>query len=262
VDLTVREGEYVGLIGQNGAGKSTLARLLVGLLRPGAGTVALGGRPLTGLSRGEIASRIGYVFQNPDFQFFKGTCFAEVAFGLKLRGLPEAEVEERAMAALSALGMGAYRDEHPHFFSRGQRRRVAIATVLAMEPEVIVLDEPTTGLDTGTAARLLDVIDALRERGHAIVILTHEMRAVLERCDRLVLVHDGRIVLDDDPRRAFEEREVLERCHVRPPPLAELFGCLPCSPTLLPRTSEEAAGLVARLSSGAGLTVRDGIGGA
>jgi len=240
VDLTVREGEYVGLIGQNGAGKSTLAKLLVGLLRPGAGTVALDGRPLAGLSRREIASRIGYVFQNPDFQFFKGTCFAEVAFGLELRGLPEAEVEERAVAALSALGMEAYRDEHPHFLSRGQRRRVAIATVLAMEPEVIVLDEPTTGLDTGTAARLLDVIDALRERGHAIMMLTHEMRAVLERCDRLVLVHDGRIVLDDDPRRAFGEKEVLERCHLRPPPLAELFGGLPWSPTLLPRTGEEA----------------------
>jgi energy-coupling factor transport system ATP-binding protein len=245
IDLTVTEGEYVGLIGQNGAGKSTLARLLAGLLRPERGEVMLGGRPLGRLSRREIVAHVGYVFQNPDFQFFSRTCLEEVAFGLRLRGLPEADAGRRAAAALESLGVGDYRDEHPHFLSRGQRRRVAIASVLALEPRGIVLDEPTTGLDVGTATHLLDVVDGLRERGHAIVMLTHEMRAVLERCDRLVLVRDGRVELDDDPRRAFKERGLLESCGIQPPPLAELVEGLPwCSTPLLPRTSREAAALM------------------
>jgi len=245
IDLTIREGEYIGLIGQNGAGKSTLARLLAGLLRPERGGVALGGRPISGLSREEIVARVGYVFQNPDYQFFSKSCFEEVAFGPRLRKLPEAEVERRAISALEQLEVDGYRDEHPHFLSRGQRRRVAIASMLALEPEVIVLDEPTTGLDTGTASRLLNVVDGLRDRGHTIVMLTHEMRAVLERCDRLVLVHDGQVVLDDDPRKAFKERITLEECGIRPPPLARLVEELPwCSPLLLPRTSQEAATLV------------------
>jgi len=245
IDLTVMEGEYIGLIGQNGAGKSTLAKLLAGLLRPERGKVMLGGRPLDRLSRREIVAHIGYVFQNPDFQFFSDTCLEEVAFGLRLRGLPEADAARRATAALESLGVGDYRDDHPHFLSRGQRRRVAIASVLALEPRLIVLDEPTTGLDVGTATHLLDVVDGLRERGHAIVMLTHEMRAVLERCDRLVLIQDGQVALDDDPRRAFKEREVLEDCGIRPPPLAELVEGLPwCSQSLLPRTSREAAALM------------------
>lgn len=245
IDLAVREGEYVGLIGQNGAGKSTLARLLAGLLRPQRGGVTLDGHSVFELPRSEAVARIGYVFQNPDLQFFSKTCFEEVAFGLRLRKLPESEVERRATLALEQLGIVAYRDEHPHFLSRGQRRRVTIASVLALEPRVIVLDEPTTGLDTGTAARLLDVIDTLRERGHSIVMLTHEMRAVLERCDRLVLVHDGEVVLEDDPRQAFKQREVLELCGIQPPPLVRLVEELPlCSPPLLPRTSREAVALL------------------
>lgn len=246
VDLTLREGEYLGLIGQNGAGKSTLVRLLAGLLKPSKGVVFLGGRSISHLSRKEITARIGYVFQNPDFQFFKDTCFEEVAFGLRLQGLSEKEVEERAMSALSQLEVESYRDEHPHFLSRGQRRRVAIATVLALAPGVILLDEPTTGLDSGTASRLLDVIDGLREEGHSVVMLTHEMPAVLERCDRLVLVHEGQILLDDDPRRAFLEREVMGACHIRPPPLADLFGSLGWNEMyLLPRTNQEAASFIA-----------------
>lgn len=251
IDLTFREGEYVGLIGQNGAGKSTLARLLAGLLRPERGGVKLGGRPISELSRQEIVACLGYVFQNPDYQFFSKTCLEEVAFGLRLRGMSETEAEWRAVAALEQLGVDEYGDEHPHFLSRGQRRRVAIASVLALEPEVIVLDEPTTGLDTGTATRLLDVVDGLRSRGHTIVMLTHEMYAVLERCDRLVLVHDGQVLLDDHPRRAFTERETLEGCGIQPPPLARLFAGLPgCLPSLLPRTSREAA---AQLSNARGL---------
>lgn len=247
IDLSLREGEYVGLIGQNGAGKSTLARLLAGLLRPERGGVKLGDRPVSELSRQEIVARVGYVFQNPDYQFFSKTCLEEVAFGLRLRGLPEAEAERRAVAALEELDVDEYGDEHPHFLSRGQRRRVAIATMLALEPEVLILDEPTTGLDTGTAARLLDVVDGLRDRGHTIVMLTHEMHAVLERCDRLVLVHDGQVLLDDDPRRGFKEWETLEACGIQPPPLARLVEGLPgCSPSLIPRTSLEAAALLSR----------------
>lgn len=247
VDLTVRAGEYVGLVGRNGAGKSTLARLLAGLVRPGAGVVRLGDSTVSDLPRREIAARVGYVFQNPDMQFFRRTCLEEVACGLELRGLPTEEVTERAGRALEALGMADARDEHPHFLSRGQRRRIAIATVLALEPALIVLDEPTTGLDDSTAAAMLNVIDGLRARGHAIVLLTHEMRTVLERCDRVVVMDHGRLVLDDDPAVAFQEPGTLARCGLRPPPLAEIFGGLPGNEVApLPRTSRQAAGLLAR----------------
>lgn len=246
VDLVVREGELIGVAGPNGAGKSTLAKLLVGLLRPQAGRVSVRGVPLERLRRSELARRIGYVFQDPDYQFFRATCFEEVAFGLRLHGLAERDVDRRVMDSLDALGVAGCRDEHPHFLSRGQRRRVAIATVLAMEPDVLILDEPTSGVDGRTADRLLDTVEALRRRAHAVLLLTHEMRPILERCSRLLVVHDGQLKADGDPRALFGEASRVRRFGLEPPPLTELFGRLwPPSPSLLPRTSADAARLLA-----------------
>lgn len=253
VDLHLREGEYVGLIGANGAGKSTVARLLVGLLTPQHGTIRLRDEPLRGMSRREISSRIGYVFQNPDYQFFSRTCRDEVAVGLRLHDYSAEEAKELATAVLDELGMAKFADHHPHFLSRGQRRRVAVASMLAMRPQVLVLDEPTTGLDSGAATAMLDLVDELRDRGHAVLLLTHEMWAVLERCDRVVMLDDGRVRLDDDPRRAFARHDVLAECGITAPPLAELFELLPGGPpALLPRTSEDAAALLDRRSAGNG----------
>jgi len=137
-----------------------------------------------------------------------------------------------------------YAREHPHFLSRGERRRVAIATVLALQPEIIILDEPTTGLDTGTATRMLEVVKGLHELGHTIIMLTHEMTAVLEYCTRMVLIDDGQVALDMDPRWGFYEKELLESCAIRVPPVAEFIQALPWT-TLppLPRSCQSAADL-------------------
>jgi energy-coupling factor transport system ATP-binding protein len=243
VTLAVHPGEYVALVGSNGAGKSTLARLLAGLLRPRLGAVELGGRPLSGLPRREIARRAGCVFQNPDVQFFTSTCQEEVAFGLRLHGLESAEIEARVSDTLDELGLAEFAREHPHFLSRGQRRRLALATALALRPAVLVLDEPTTGLDGGTAGRLLDLVDRLRARGHAIVVLTHEMRVVLERAERVVVLHAGRIVADGDPRRLLTDADLVGRCGIAPPVAAQVA---PGS-----RTSAEAAARLAGRVEGA-----------
>lgn len=247
VDLSIFPGDYIGLIGQNGAGKSTFAKLLVDLLHPQKGEVTFKGQPISDLSRKEIGTCIGYVFQNPDVQFFSRTCFDEVAFGLRLRGESKHEIEKRVKAVLEQLEVDAYLNEHPHFLSRGQRRRIAIATVLVLEPEILILDEPTTGLDTGNATRMLEMVHQLHQRGHTIILLTHEMSTVLQYCTRLVLMHDGQVILDDDPRRAFQKREVLESYHIHLPPVAEcMLGFSWRSSFLLPRTSQEAASLILR----------------
>jgi energy-coupling factor transport system ATP-binding protein len=220
---------------------------LAGLLRPQGGIVELDGANVATLSRQEIVTRVGYVFQNPDLQFFTQTCFDEVAFGLRLRRLPAEEIEERVVRVLAQLELEAYRDEHPHFLSRGQRRRLAIATVLVLAPPVLILDEPTTGLDSGTSARLLRLLDELHRAGHTIIMLTHEMRAVLEHCERVLLVHGGAIVLDDAPQRAFRALNVLERYQIQPPPLAELLAALGWDDQIdLPRTTQAAASLICR----------------
>ena len=247
VDFTIRQGDFIGVIGQNGSGKSTLAKLLTNLLTPDRGEVTVYGESIRQLARDQIASKIGFVFQNPDFQFFSKTCYEEVAFGMILKQVDQKEIERKVDAVFEQLEIVEYKDEHPHFLSRGQRRRVAIASVLVLEPNIIVLDEPTTGLDTGAVTRMLDVVRGLHRDGHTIVMLTHEMRAVLEYCNRVMLMHQGAIMLDDDPSRTFHQREILESCDIRLPPVAEFITAFSWQePPIIPRTSAEAAALVAR----------------
>ncbi|MEJ3747236.1 ATP-binding cassette domain-containing protein [Actinomycetes bacterium KLBMP 9797] len=195
VDLAVRRGERVALLGPNGAGKTTLVLHLNGILSGGKGTVAVGGltvdRDRATLT--EVRRRVGIVFQDPDDQLFLPTVGEDVAFGPANLGLRGAELAARVDEALTAVGMLAHRDRAPHHLSFGQRRRVAVATVLAMRPEILVLDEPSSNLDPAARRELAEI---LRSLPVTLLMVTHDLPYAMELCERSVILDEGRIVAD------------------------------------------------------------------
>jgi cobalt/nickel transport system ATP-binding protein len=193
VDLHVHEGERVALLGPNGAGKTTLVLHLNGILVAGAGSVAVGGLPVEKGNLKEIRRRVGIVFQDPDDQLFLGTVRQDVAFGPANLGVKGAALEATVMAALEKVGMADFADRPPHHLSFGQRRRVAVATVLAMEPEILVLDEPTSNLDPTSRRELADI---LRGLDVTVLMVTHDLPFALELCPRSVVLSDGVVVAD------------------------------------------------------------------
>jgi cobalt/nickel transport system ATP-binding protein len=193
VDVHVHGGERVALLGPNGAGKTTLVLHLNGILAAGAGTVAVSGLPVTKAHLKEIRRRVGIVFQDPDDQLFLGTVRQDVAFGPANLGLRGPALEARVMTALDKVGMADFADRPPHHLSFGQRRRVAVATVLAMEPEILVLDEPSSNLDPASRRELADI---LRSLDVTLLMVTHDLPYALELCPRSVVLSDGTIVAD------------------------------------------------------------------
>ncbi len=193
VDLHVHEGERVALLGPNGAGKTTLVLHLNGILVAGAGSVAVSGLPVEKANLKEIRRRVGVVFQDPDDQLFMATVRQDVAFGPANLGIRGAELDRRVMAALDQVGMAEFADRPPHHLSFGQRRRVAVATVLVMEPEVLVLDEPSSNLDPASRRELADI---LRSLDVTVLMVTHDLPYALELCPRSVVLHDGQVVAD------------------------------------------------------------------
>ncbi|MCX6402022.1 MAG: ABC transporter ATP-binding protein [Propionibacteriales bacterium] len=197
VDLHVHQGERVALLGPNGAGKTTLVLHLNGILSGesghGMGAVAVSGLPVTKKNLLEIRRRVGIVFQDPDDQLFMGSVRADVAFGPANLGLKGAALDKRVMDALEQVGMAAYADRPPHHLSFGQRRRVAVATVLAMEPEILVLDEPSSNLDPASRRELADI---LRGLDVTLLMVTHDLPYALELCPRAVVLSAGKVVAD------------------------------------------------------------------
>ena len=193
VDLHVHPGEQVALLGPNGAGKTTLVLHLNGILLPRQGTVHVAGIPVTKENFAEVRRRVGIVFQDPDDQVFMPTVYEDVAFGPANLGLRGAQLEARVEAALAAVGMEALRDRAPHHLSFGERRLVAIATVLAMEPEILVLDEPSANLDPAGRRELAEVLHRL---GLTMLMVTHDLPYALLLCDRAVVMNRGRIAAD------------------------------------------------------------------
>ena len=194
IDLQVAAGERVALLGPNGAGKTTLALHLNGILTPAAGTVEVGGLPVIKANLREIRRRVGLVFQDPDDQLFMPTVGQDVAFGPANLGVRGDELADRVQRALDAVAMTDAAGRAPHHLSFGQRRRVAVATALAMEPDVLVLDEPTSNLDPAARRELTDVLTGL---DLTLVVITHDLPYALELCPRSVVINDGRIVADD-----------------------------------------------------------------
>ena len=197
VNLHVHQGERVALLGPNGAGKTTLVLHLNGILKAGAGTVAVSGLPVTDDNLLEIRRRVGVVFQDPDDQLFMPSVRADVEFGPANLGLRGAELEARVTSALDRVGMLEFIDRPPHHLSFGQRRRVAVATVLAMEPEILVLDEPSSNLDPASRRELANI---LRSLDVTVLMVTHDLPYAYELCPRAVVLSDGVVVADGSTR--------------------------------------------------------------
>ncbi|MFI5398142.1 MAG: ABC transporter ATP-binding protein [Candidatus Binatia bacterium] len=232
VSLTVDAGEFLAIIGQNGSGKTTLAKHLNGLLSPSAGRVLLRGVDVRTLPINTVATDVGYVFQNPDHQIFAATVYDEIAFGPQNLLLPLREVEDRVHAALVAVGLTGLEDEDPFLLGKGQRQRLAVASVLALRPRLLILDEPTTGLDYLEQRRMMDLLAQLHGQGIAIVMITHTPWVVAEYARRGVLMADGRVLLDAPLRMLLAQEGLLEQAHFCAPDITRLgrrFGFTPLS---------------------------------
>jgi energy-coupling factor transport system ATP-binding protein len=217
VDMTVRRGEFLAVLGQNGSGKTTLVKHFNGLLKPTEGSVRVDGEETVELGIRRLGQRVGYVFQNPDHQIFSDTVADEVAFGPKIREMEEDEIRERVEEALVAVGMEGRGDEDPFGLTKGERQRVAVASVLAVRPEVLILDEPTTGLDYAEQRSMMDLVRRLSEGGSTIIAVTHTMWVVAEYAHRAVVVRDGKVALQGTVREVFTKEDELRDAALRPP---------------------------------------------
>jgi energy-coupling factor transport system ATP-binding protein len=211
VDLQVRRGEFVALLGSNGAGKTTLARHLNGLLKPTAGRVLIAGQDTAQASPARLSRTVGYLFQDPDDEIFCQRVDEEVAFGLRNMGLPEAEIRKRTGEALEWMGLTHAAEADPFTLTRGERQQVALASVLAIRPEVIVFDEPTTGLDGVEQVRMMERLRQLNAQGHTIIMITHATWAAAAHAHRVVLMAHGAIIADGPTRAIFADDELLQQ---------------------------------------------------
>lgn len=242
LSLLVPQGQFVALVGPNGSGKSTLARHLNGLLRPQVGSVVVNGKPTDDRRIGDLAQEVGYVFQNPDHQIFATTVREEIAYGLGNLGLKGAAQAERVQAGLDAFELQDVADVPPAVLGYGLRRLVTVASVWAMQPAIWVLDEPTTGLDAHFTAKILAGLRDLHQDGHTILLITHDLRLVAEAPQRIVVLHQGRVVLDGEPASLLADAEPLGRYGLRPPPITRLSGLL--APHGFPHPALTVAGFV------------------
>ena len=224
VSLRLDEGEFVGLIGQNGSGKTTLARHLNGLLKPDRGRVLVGERDTREVEPGRLAGQVGYVFQNPDHALFLPTVREEIAYSLGFRDLSPEQREKRAETALDAFNLTGLADRHPASLGRGTRRLVVLAAAYAMEPDLLVLDEPTGGLDHRLTDDLIQTLRAYVASGRSAVLISHDMQLVANTCQRVVVLQDGRLIADGSPGEVFQQRDILSRTGLQQPEIGQLAG--------------------------------------
>ncbi|WP_286795118.1 ABC transporter ATP-binding protein [Microbacterium sp. UBA3394] len=232
VDLEVRRGEFVAIVGANGAGKTTLVQAIAGVIRPPRGSVSVDGADIARVDPRRLSSRIGFVFQNPEHQFIAHTVYDELAHGLRRTGLDEAAVRERVDEMLARFGLSERADAHPFLLSGGQKRRLSVGTALIGGAPVLALDEPTFGQDRARADELLRLLAELRADGTTILVVTHDMQLVAEHAERMVVVDAGRIAADGDTADVFADDALLERTGLRMPPLRRALHGLASHPDL------------------------------
>jgi len=231
INLEIKDGEFIGLIGHTGSGKSTLVQHLNGLLKPSRGQIVVDGINISakGVKLKEIRQKVGLVFQYPEHQLFEETVLKDVSFGPQNLGLAGAEVEKRVKKALEVVNLNyqEIKDQSPFNLSGGQKRRVAIAGVLAMEPKYLVLDEPTAGLDPRGRDEILDQIrDLHRKLKITIILVSHSMDDVARLADRLIVMHKGQVELAGTPREVFQKTEILKRIGLGVPTVSALVQSL------------------------------------
>jgi energy-coupling factor transport system ATP-binding protein len=223
VSLVIKDGEFVAIMGQNGAGKTTLVKHFNGLLKPSEGIVRVDGVETTKTSVAALSRSTGFVFQNPDHQLFSETVEEEIAFALKNFGFEEEVIEKRISWALNLLGLTQYRKTSPFLLSGGERKRVALASVLAWNPKMLILDEPTIGQDYQQKEKLRQFIVQMQAQGKTVVIVTHDVEFVAECSPRVLLMKEGRIVADGEGREILTTPEVLAQSSIVLPQIAQIF---------------------------------------
>ncbi len=219
VSVSFQAGEFTALLGQNGSGKSTLAKLCNGLLLPSEGRVLVLGRDTQRAGVGRLSSMVGYVFQNPDHQIFAETVRKEVAFGARNAGCSPDECAARVTDALQAVGLTGAEERDPFSLTKGERQRVAVASILAARPGILIVDEPTTGLDAEESVRMMNMMRLLHQRGHTIIVITHDMEIVANYATRCVLMRRGRILADGPTREIFSDPDLLRSAALTLPSL-------------------------------------------
>jgi energy-coupling factor transport system ATP-binding protein len=226
VNLEIYSGEFVGIIGQNGSGKTTLVKHFNGLLKPSAGRVIVDGVNTREVSVQALSKKVGYVFQNPDHQIFLNTVKDEIAYGPTNLGLPQDEVQRIVDDILKMMKLEAVANDNPLFLSKGERQKVAVASVLSMKPEVLIVDEPTTGQDFITIRDTVDLLRKLNEEGKTIIIISHNMALVAEICKRVIVMAEGKILLDGSTKEVFSQPELLAKTFLEPPQITKLAQAL------------------------------------
>lgn len=231
VSLQIHPGDLLALVGRNGSGKTTLAKHLNGLLRPSTGRVVVGETDTRDAPVGVLARQVGYVFQNPDHQLFLSTVREEVAYGPRRLGLTGDALDARVRETLERFDLVSVADRHPAMLGRGLRRLTALAAVAALGPRVLVLDEPTGGLDRRLTRRLMELLASLtapQGGSHAVVLITHEMALVAEHATRVVILDAGKVVADVPPAAAFDPAhvDIITRAGIAPPAVARIAACL------------------------------------
>lgn len=233
VSFRIIHGESVAIVGANGAGKSTLLLHLNGYLIPTKGTLRVGDYPLTKATLSAVRRSVGMVFEDPDDQLFMPTVFDDVAFGPLNLGLPPTEVEERVANAIETVAMSHLRDRPPYKLSAGEKRAVAIASVLSMSPDILVMDEPSSNLDPKARRRLIELLKTFE---HTKIIATHDLDMVIDLCDRTIVLHEGKVAADGPTMNLLQDEKLLAQCSLEKP--LRMQGCPLCGkgagPTSLP----------------------------
>ncbi len=223
IRLLIRNGEFVAIMGQNGAGKTTLVKHFNGLLKPTKGNVLIDGVDTRKISVAALARNVGFVFQNPDHQLFSETVEEEIAFALRNFGFKETIIKRRVTWALNLLGLTQYRKTSPFMLSGGERKRVALASVLAWNPKILILDEPTIGQDYQQKEKLRQFILQMRAQRKTVIIVTHDVEFVAECNPRVLLMQEGKIVADGEAKKILTNTEILTQASVVPPQIAQIF---------------------------------------
>jgi energy-coupling factor transport system ATP-binding protein len=244
VTFAITQGEYVALVGANGAGKTTLAQHLMGILTPPDQAVFVEGQDVRGVPPRLLIERVGYVFQNPEHQFVADSVFDEVAYSLRAKGLPKADVEMQTEAMLNRFGLLRLARANPFTLSHGQKRRLSVASMLAAGQRTLILDEPTFGQDQRNADALMHLLGDMNQAGSTLLVITHDMALVAEHAKRVLVMAAGRLIFDGTPSALFARPDVLRQARLTPPPIAQLAERVPALRGALTLTD-----MLARLSA-------------